>query len=53
MKNYNGLEDWMDKVKQSLDDIPNKPARRTTIDCEEIDLPETVRSASDHSVLRE
>lgn len=42
MKNYNGLEGWMEKVKQSLDELPKKSKPIPTIDCEVVELAETV-----------
>jgi hypothetical protein len=51
MKNFNGLEGWMEKVKESLDDIPKKPRALPTIDCEVIEVADTIKPPADLSVF--
>ena len=58
LKNFNGIDGWLDKVKECLDDAnnnsnQNKLAKKVTIDCEEIDIAETVKPKDDYSVLIE
>jgi hypothetical protein len=53
MKNFNGLEDWMDKVKESLGEATARNKALPTVNCDVIEVEETVRPLPDPSVILE